>query len=397
MHCRLPTRLRASLDVLIAAALVASGVMLAASGWYAFASVRAYLDSSARIERLRHAERLLPSVRLSAYTGVHDNRATSLGRHQDAADSHLPVPDDIRRPLAEARRLLEENPVPVADFPHPGAETRQRLDALRHADPLPVPERPDASDPASPGGDGTGFMPRIAADAAQLHRTVTTEIDAESSRATALEAQAARSASSLALLVVLVIIAGAALLVWEERERRRLRRQLDDGTCQDPLTGLPDHRFFDVWLGYALAQARRDDTHLGLLCIGLDGLPSVDALRGRKERRRALAEIARRFRATARDADVLVRQGSDGFVLAVPGIRDAREIDALAQRLIASLRDPERPPIFDLPIGASIGVAFYPHDAGDVAGVLAAAADAMYVARRSGRNRAVLSAVAAFA
>jgi len=390
-------RLRAFLDVVIPTALVAGGAVFAASAWFAFASARAYLDSSNRIERLHDAQRLLTAVRPSTRAGAQDHRPTPDGGRHDSPDTRLPASSDVPRQLAEARRLLAETPGRSPDSGLSGAGLRPRADALRHGGAVTDRKLPDTAALSDAGGDGTGPALRIASDVAQLRRAIAKEIDAESSRALERRAEAAQSAAPVAVMLMLLTIAGASLLVWQERERRRLRRQLDEDARHDPLTGLPDHRFFNAWLGYALAQTRRDDAHLGLLCIGLDGLPHPDDPHGGQERARVLAEIGSRFRATARDSDVLVRQGSDGFMLAVPGTRDAREIDALARRLIASLRDPERPPIFDLPVSASIGVAIYPHDAGDVAGLLAAAADAMYVARRSGRNRAVFSAVAAFA
>ena len=59
------------------------------------------------------------------------------------------------------------------------------------------------------------------------------------------------------------------------------------------------------------------------------------------------------------------------------------------------LDDPAQPPLADSPIGTSIGMAFYPEDAGDSAGVMAAANAAMYAARRAGRHHVAFNALAA--
>jgi len=100
-----------------------------------------------------------------------------------------------------------------------------------------------------------------------------------------------------------------------------------------------------------------------------------------------LIEIARRFRETAREGDVLARIGEHAFALAIPDVDDPREVAPLAQRLRDALADPARPPLTDTPIGASVGVAFYPDDADDPAGVMAAADAAMYAAKGAGNNR----------
>ena len=387
--------LRISRDFLIPAVLVVGSVLLAASAWFAFGSIRSVLDSGERIARLRDAELQLATLRLSA--GAPDLSATPLGDETGAIERPRTTAQNVARQLAEIRRRLAEDAAPDRDSGISPAGLRQNLAAQRHAGTPATPTRPDQGTPADMGDANPGHVSRIAVETALLHETMVAQLDAATSEAIGLRADAVRRTVLLAVLVVVFIVAGAMLLLREARERRRLQRQFADAAHHDPLTGLPGRRFLDVWLGYALAQARRDDAHVGLLWIGLDGLPDVADPHGRRERDRVLAETAHRFRATARDADVLVRQGNDGFVLAVPGIRDGHAIEALARRLIVALRDPERPPIADVTVGASIGVAFFPHDAGDVAGLLAAAADAMYVARRGGRNRAVFSAVAAFA
>jgi diguanylate cyclase (GGDEF)-like protein len=240
-------------------------------------------------------------------------------------------------------------------------------------------------------------MLRLQARIDDLQQTIARELGGEQARLVDRHGSTVRAVTLLGVVLAAVLMGCYAVIAWELRERRRLSRHLAQQANHDPLTHLPNRRFFTDWLAYALAQARRDNAHLGLLYIDIDGFKTVNDRRGHKAGDAVLAEIARRFRESSRESDVLARWGGDEFALAVPHARDGREVAALAQRLIASLTDPARAPIADVPIGASIGVAFFPDDAGDVAGLVAAADDAMYVAKRGGRNRAVFSAVAAVA
>ena len=59
----------------------------------------------------------------------------------------------------------------------------------------------------------------------------------------------------------------------------------------------------------------------------------------------------------------------------------------LAQRLLNALSDASAPKLAGEPVSASIGIAFYPDDAEDLQGLVAAADAAMYAAKRAGKNR----------
>jgi diguanylate cyclase (GGDEF)-like protein len=106
-------------------------------------------------------------------------------------------------------------------------------------------------------------------------------------------------------------------------------------------------------------------------------------------------DIARRFRTGSRDGDLFARVDASRFALATPAASDRRELALLAQRLRDALTDPTMPPLADTPIGASVGIAFFPEDADDPAGVMAAANAAMYVAQRAGKDRVAFNALAA--
>jgi diguanylate cyclase (GGDEF)-like protein len=201
-----------------------------------------------------------------------------------------------------------------------------------------------------------------------------------------------------ALLGMLAIALACAVFLTLERvlrEREALAARHRAEQSHDAQTGLPSRRFFAEWLSFAIAHASRIRAHVGVLFIDVNGCQAVAELHGRPAAEALLVEIARRFRATSREGDVFARLGPTEFALATPNADDPRALALLAQRLRDALDDPALPPLADTPIGASIGIAFYPEDAGDSAGILAAANAAMYAARRAGRNHVAFNALAA--
>jgi diguanylate cyclase (GGDEF)-like protein len=204
-----------------------------------------------------------------------------------------------------------------------------------------------------------------------------------------------RAGALLGALAIAFFCLTYAALLRGLRGQRRLRERLRDQSNHDALTGLPNRRFFAEWLSYAIAHARRESAHVGVLFIDINGCGAVAELHGDAAAESLLIEIARRFRAASRQGDLFARLGTTEFALATPNARDGRQLGLLAQRLHDQLNDAALPPLADSPIGASIGIAFFPEDADDSAGVMAAANAAMYAARRAGRNHVAFNALAA--
>jgi diguanylate cyclase (GGDEF)-like protein len=212
-------------------------------------------------------------------------------------------------------------------------------------------------------------------------------------------AEAFATATGWSALFAAIAVAASALAFAALRrlaaQRAELEARLDAERTHDALTGLPNRRFFGEWLVFAIAHARREQAHVGVLFIDIDGCAAVVEHHGGPAAEALLVEIARRFRAAARGGDVFARLGSTQFALATPNAEHLRELAAIAQRLRDVLDDPAQPPLADSPIGTSIGMAFYPEDAGDSAGVMAAANVAMFAARRAGRRHVAFNALAA--
>ena len=204
-----------------------------------------------------------------------------------------------------------------------------------------------------------------------------------------------RATAFLGVLIIVLYCVAYATLLRILRERRSLRLSQREEAQHDPPTGLPNSRFFAEWLAYAIAHARRHDSHVGVLFIDISGCATVAELHGDDAADGLLVEIARRFRASSREGDLFARIGPSEFALATPVTANGRELATIAQRLRNALNDPAQPPLADTPIGTSIGIAFFPEDADDPAGIMAAANAAMYAARRAGRDHVAFNAIAA--
>jgi len=383
-----------SLERKILLAFVAGGLLLLGAGWFVVSNGRAYLAAEEQADRLRDAERALLAVELSLHGAESGQRGYLLTGREDYLGPYERALDDIGRQMEEARTLLAEKPEALALFWNVDALVRRKLAELYHALELRREEGFDAALRVVNTDIGMAEMREIRARTQEIQKLLQAQVSAELARS------AQRSSNTLlGALMSGIVFAGLALaaylvIVWDLRERRQLAARVQEQANHDQLTQLPNRRFFEQWLGYSLAQARRDGAPLALLFLDLDGFKAVNDRHGHKAGDELLVEIARRLRQTVRESDMLARLGGDEFALLAPNAKDGRELAHVAQRLLQVLDDPRQPALSDQPIGASIGVALFPEDASDVQGLFAAADAAMYAAKRAGKNRIAFYATA---
>ena len=156
----------------------------------------------------------------------------------------------------------------------------------------------------------------------------------------------------------------------------------------DLLTGLPNRalnlKLFAELLAGPSPKAGSPRAKLTVFCLDLDGFKGVNDGLGHATGDAVLVAVAKRLRASVRDADFVCRLGGDEFVILLPDITD-NEAAEIAQRIIAQVSEP-----FEFAatarVGVSIGLASAPRD-GETADELLSAADrAMYDAKRRGRG-----------
>ncbi len=167
------------------------------------------------------------------------------------------------------------------------------------------------------------------------------------------------------------------------------QRQMYDAALRDGLTRAFNKKYFLTRLDTELAYARRHRTNLSLIMLDVDHFKRVNDTLGHLAGDAVLVAVAQAVMRTLRAEDVFARYGGEEFAVICRGVgRDHACV--LAERIRSLV---ESTP-FDTGTGAplqvtiSLGVAGMPEYAAESSVQLVAAADeALYAAKRSGRNR----------
>ncbi|MEA2423744.1 MAG: hypothetical protein QOH13_154 [Thermoleophilaceae bacterium] len=190
-----------------------------------------------------------------------------------------------------------------------------------------------------------------------------------------------------------LVIAGATYLVLGAGilAGKRLLVELRDAALElsrhDSLTGLCNRRAMMELLNRHVGGKRAADV-TGLLVVDLDEFKDANTLFGHPGGDRVLRATAEALTLSARGDDMVARLGGDEFAIIARGV-DRRVMEKLAQRVVESVRSADRElamPGFRL--SASVGWAIYPGDGTTVDELMAAADDALQVAKHTGKDRA---------
>ena len=155
----------------------------------------------------------------------------------------------------------------------------------------------------------------------------------------------------------------------------------------DPLTQLPNRRLLRDRLEQEIKMANRNGLKMALLFIDLDHFKDVNDTLGHGMGDILLKEAARRLNNCVREADTVARMGGDEFTVILGELDDLSGIERIAQDILHNFSEPFQLESEVAYISASIGITLYPEDATEVDTLLKNADQAMYAAKRQGRNR----------
>ena len=182
-----------------------------------------------------------------------------------------------------------------------------------------------------------------------------------------------------------VLAVGRNISGQQETKERLLHLATHDG-----LTGLPNRTLLSDRLRMAIAHARRVGRGFTVLALDLDGFKKVNDALGYGAGDALLREAATRLQKSLRDHDTLARVGGDEFMVVLPGVESADEINPISRRMINAIQLPFEVHGQTLYLSASVGAAIYPDHGDNEVRLLAHADTAMSRAKETGRARCVI-------
>ena len=163
----------------------------------------------------------------------------------------------------------------------------------------------------------------------------------------------------------------------------------------DGLTGLKNFHYFFARLEEAYAQYQRTNSPFALAVVDLDGFKNINDIHGHPVGDRALVVAASSIASIVRRGDTAARVGGDEFALLLPG-RTSVEAHQIGERICDVVRHASAQLLHEhrsIGLTASVGIASTDQCAMATSRDLYVAADdALYQAKRQGRDRAITKA-----
>ncbi|MFA7268203.1 MAG: diguanylate cyclase [Sterolibacterium sp.] len=188
-------------------------------------------------------------------------------------------------------------------------------------------------------------------------------------------------------------VAGYSTIARDITERKRMEAELHEMAATDFLTGVSSRRLFISRIEMELARLQRLDRHcVSVLMIDLDRFKRINDTYGHATGDAILIHCAAIMRECLRKIDTVGRMGGEEFAILLPGT-DLAAASIFAERL--RLKVAETPIVQDaqtIAVTVSIGIAAMHADDAAADAALNRADDALYRAKKAGRNRLEIDA-----
>ncbi|CAG4900241.1 unnamed protein product [Acidocella sp. C78] len=176
-----------------------------------------------------------------------------------------------------------------------------------------------------------------------------------------------------------------SLFLRDVSEKRLAQQQLRYAASVDYMTGAANRASLFSRLAEQL-QCQQPGNLTALLCLDLDYFKEINDQHGHPTGDAVLRQLVSRLRLCLRSRDLLARCGGDEFVIMQTGVSAPPDALALADRILAALRQPFEVDGISLPAGASIGVAVALPGQADADSLYRQADRALYVAKSRARG-----------
>ncbi len=178
------------------------------------------------------------------------------------------------------------------------------------------------------------------------------------------------------------------VISYDITEQMRQDLKLEHRAHHDVLTGLPNRQLLSDRLDQCLIASERDQRRAAILTIDIDHFKMINDTYGHLVGDECLQQVAERLKSKIRKVDTIARTGGEEFMAVVSGLNNVLDSEKVAASLLRVFEAPLELTIGQIGVTVSIGVAVYPDDAKDAETLRRLSDEALYRAKRGGRNRA---------
>jgi diguanylate cyclase (GGDEF)-like protein len=170
-------------------------------------------------------------------------------------------------------------------------------------------------------------------------------------------------------------------------ETERARREVERLSLTDDVTGMHNMRNFFQLSDAHEKLAKRNGRNFAICMIDADGLKEINDHYGHLAGTELIRQVAAMITSNIRSSDICARYGGDEFVILF-NETGKKGVVATVERIVTAMATTPFPFGSEyLTTTLSAGLAEFPGDGGDVKSVMANADEAMYISKRSGKNR----------
>lgn len=168
-------------------------------------------------------------------------------------------------------------------------------------------------------------------------------------------------------------------------ESKKITAQINYMAYHDPLTGLANPRLFQINFNQALELAQKNMGTVTLFFLDIDRFKFINDYLGHDMGDLLLQRISTRLTECVQNKESIYRYGGDEFIILLEN-KDKQQALSLAQTIIQTISKPYDLEGFEVVVTASLGISMYPTHGDDSKTLMKKADNAMYHAKRQGRN-----------
>ena len=164
-------------------------------------------------------------------------------------------------------------------------------------------------------------------------------------------------------------------------------KKLADAAKLDSMTMLLNHETAMETIKYILNN--ESDRKHALFMLDIDNFKALNDTLGHQAGDRFLTELAKKLKSHFRESDVVGRIGGDEFMALMRNVSEREQIERKAQDVLDIIQSVASN-YLQVELSGSIGISIFPDDGNDLDKLYEKADEALYKAKRNGKNKFVL-------